>query len=159
MATTATPRVSATRIIAFLLLGLACTLSSIALLISLCVAMPVVTDQFTDLLKSAQWNVAPLSMILTRTGFAPHFDGYLTPINWLLSCETGLLIVVAGAAFGYAVHAFETAHKTWASVDTARRQVKKSQPTTANIGTSTSTARAVKAKKLGMAMPRSTAMA
>ena len=159
MAATPTPRMSVTRIIAFLLLGLACTLSSIALLISLCVAMPVVTDQVTDLLKSAQWNAVPLSMILTRMGFAPQFDGNLTPINWLLSCETGLLIVVAGGAFGYAVHAFETVHKTWAPVDAARRQIKNSHPTTANIGTSTSTAPAVKAKKLGMAMPRSTAMA
>jgi hypothetical protein len=159
MARTPARRIGITKIVGLLLLGIACTASSIALLLSLCVAMPVVTEQFAGWVKSAQWNAVPISAALARMGYAPHFEGALAPIGWLLSCETGCVIVVAAGVFAYAVRAFENAHKVSTTAFPVARQVKNSQPTIANTGTSTSTERAVKAKKLGIEMPRSTAMA
>jgi hypothetical protein len=75
------------------------------------IAMPVLTEQFGAWLKSGQWNAGPLSMVLTRMGYSPHFDGTLTPavINWLLSYETAFVVVVAASAFGCALWKFETA--------------------------------------------------
>ena len=148
-------RIGATKIAGLLLLGVACTASSISFLLSLCVAMPIVTAQCAGWFKTARWDAVPMATALARMGYAPHFDGLFTPIGWLLSCETGCLILVAGGVFAYAVHAFESAHKNWAWP----RQIRNSQPTIANTGTSTSIERAVKAKKLGIEMPRSTAMA
>jgi hypothetical protein len=104
--------VPAAKIITFLGLGVFCILSSLAFLLSLGIAMPVLTEQVGTWLTSGRWNPVPLSMLLTRMGYSPHFDG--TPIramvDWLLfSCETGLLIVVAASVFGCAVWLFETA--------------------------------------------------
>jgi hypothetical protein len=102
----------AAKIITFLCLGVLCILSSLAFLLSLGIAMPVLTEQVGTWLTSGRWNPVPLSMLLTQMGYPPHFDS--TPIramvDWLLfSCETGLLIVVAAGVFGCAVWLFETA--------------------------------------------------
>ena len=60
-------------------------------------------------LTSGRWNPVPLSMLLTRMGYPPHFDG--TPIramvDWLLSREAGLLMGVAASVFGCAGRLFE----------------------------------------------------
>jgi hypothetical protein len=104
--------VPAAKIITFLGLGVFCILSSLAFLLSLGIAMPVLTEQVGAWLTSGRWNPVPLSMLLTQMGYSPHFDG--TPIraivDWLLfSCETGLLMVVAASVFGCAVWLFEAA--------------------------------------------------
>ncbi len=104
--------VPAAKIITLLGLGVFCILSSLAFLLSLGIAMPVLTEQVGTWLTSGRWNPVPFSMLLTQMGYSPHFDG--TPIrpmvDWLLfSCETGLLMVVAASVFGCAVWLFETA--------------------------------------------------
>jgi hypothetical protein len=104
--------VPAAKIITFLGLGVFCVLSSLAFLLSLGIAMPVLTEQVGTWLTSGRWNPVPLSMLLTRMGYSPHFDGspLRATVDWLLfSCETGLLMVVAASVFGCAVWLFETA--------------------------------------------------
>jgi hypothetical protein len=98
-----------TRLVALSLLGMACALSSIALVFSLCIAMPVVTEQFAMWLKSGQWGAVPFATVLTRMGYTPGVDESLnrTIVDWLLSFETGYAIVVAASAFGCAVWIFE----------------------------------------------------
>jgi len=100
------------KIITFLGLGVFCILSSLAFLLSLGIAMPVLTEQVGSWLTSGRWNPVPFSMLLTQMGYSPHFDG--TPIrvmvDWLFfSCETSLLMVAAATVFGCAVWLFETA--------------------------------------------------
>jgi hypothetical protein len=101
----------AAKIITFLSLGVSCILSSLAFLLSLAITMPVLTEQVGTWLTSGRWNPVPLSMLLIRMGYPPHFDGTPTRamVDWLLSCETGLLMVVAASVFGCAVWLFETA--------------------------------------------------
>jgi hypothetical protein len=103
--------VPAAKIITFLGLGVFCILSSLAFLLSLGIAMPVLTEQVAAWLASGRWNPVPLSMLLTRMGYSPHFDGRPigAMVDWLLSCETGLLMVVAASVFGCATWFFETA--------------------------------------------------
>jgi hypothetical protein len=117
----------AIQFIAFLLLGVTCMASSMALLLSFYIAMPVLTEQLEIWLNSGQWNAVPLSMVLTKMGHPPRFDGTLTGsvVDWRLSCETSFVIVVAASTFGCAVWIFESArsrlisHAT--SVTAARR--------------------------------------
>src|SRR6266404_3238647 len=101
----------AAKIIMFLCIGVFCILSSLAFLLSLGIAMPVVTEQVGTWLTSGRWNPVPLSMLLTQMGYASSFDGrpIRAMVDWLLfSRETGFLIVVAASVFGCAVWLFET---------------------------------------------------
>lgn len=99
-----------TQSLAVLLLGVACTLASTVFLLSLGIATPVLIEQLSAWLKTSSWNAAPLWSVLTKMGYAPHFDGGMTAaaVNWLLSCETGVLIAAGAAAFGGAIWIFET---------------------------------------------------
>jgi len=98
------------KLVAVIVLGTACTVGGMAFLLSLGIAMPIVSEQFATWLKNGQWNAAPLGMVLTKIGYVPWFDGSLSRmvIDRLLSHETGLAIVVAATAFGCAVWIFET---------------------------------------------------
>lgn len=100
-----------TKILALLVLGTICTLSSIIFLLSLGVAMPVLTEQFGTWIETGRWAAVPLSMILTRMGYSPQLDEAPIPtaIDWLLSNETGLLIVLSAGIFGCTLWLFEIA--------------------------------------------------
>lgn len=100
------------KFMALLLVSIACMISSWAFLLSVGIAMPILTSQVDFWLKSGQWNATPISTALTRMGYTPNFDGGVvthTIVEWILSCETGLLIVASAATFGCAVWIFETA--------------------------------------------------
>jgi hypothetical protein len=108
---TAVARLAAfTQSLAVLLLGVGCTVTGTVFLLSLGIAIPVLTDEFSAWLKTSTWHTAPLWSVLTKMGYEPHFDGGLTgtAVNWLLSCETGVLIAVGAAAFGGTMWIFET---------------------------------------------------
>jgi hypothetical protein len=97
------------KFMALLLVSIVCMISSWAFLLSVGIAMPILTSQVAFWLKSGQWNAMPISTTLTRMGYTPHFDDGVTQTiaEWVLSCETGLLIVAAAATFGCAVWIFE----------------------------------------------------
>jgi hypothetical protein len=99
------------RIGALSLLGTTCTAASLLFLISLGIAMPVLAEQVGAWLASGRWDAVPAMMILTRTGYVPDFDGSVigSAANWLLSCDTGFLILLAASIFGGAVWIFERA--------------------------------------------------
>jgi hypothetical protein len=96
----------AAKLAALLLLGIACAASSIAFLLSVSVAMPVLTEQFGAWLSTGRWDAVPLVAILARMGYQPNLgDG--SALHWLLSCETGFLILPTAAAFGCICWMFE----------------------------------------------------
>lgn len=101
---------AATRMVALSLLGMACALSSIALMLSLYIAMPVLTEQFGRWIETGQWGAVPLAIVLNRMGSAPGVDesANRTIADWFLSLETGFTIVAAVSAFGCAVWIFES---------------------------------------------------
>jgi len=101
----------ATEIVALSCLGVSCTASSIVFLFSLGISMPIFTEQVGTWLTSGQWNSMPLLVTLTRMGFETQFDGaVLGPVaDWILSRETGLLLVVTASVFGCTVWLFEIA--------------------------------------------------
>jgi hypothetical protein len=99
------------RFVILLLFGLMCGLSSVAFVLSSCIAMPVLTEQVASWLKNGQWEPMPLAILLARMGYVPSGDASLsgTVIDWLLSFDTGFVIVAAASAFGCAVWIFERA--------------------------------------------------
>ena len=101
----------AAKLILLLCLGISCAVSSMAFLLSVAIAMPVVTEQVGTWLTSGQWNPAPLLLILTRMGSPLHLDGAAVgPVaDWVLSCESGWLIGVTASVFACMVWLFETA--------------------------------------------------
>jgi len=93
------------------LLGATCTAASLLFLLSLGVAMPVLAEQVGAWFASGRWDAVPAMMILTRTGYVPDFDGSAigSVADWLLSCDTGSLILLTASAFGCTVWMFERA--------------------------------------------------
>jgi len=65
-----------TKLLALLVLGTICTLSSIIFLLSLGVAMPILAEQFGTWIEAGRWAAVPLSMILTRMGYSTQLDEY-----------------------------------------------------------------------------------
>jgi hypothetical protein len=102
----------AKRFVILLLLGLICAFSSVAFVLSSCIAMPVLTEQFASWLKNGKWEPMPLAMLLAKMGYVPSVDACPSRaiIDWFLSFETGFVIVVAAATFGCTVWVFERAH-------------------------------------------------
>jgi hypothetical protein len=80
-----------------------------AFLLSVGLAMPVVTEQVGAGLTDGRWNAVPILTVLTRMGSPPQFDwGAAGSVAaWLLSCETGFLIPLTATAFGCAVWMLE----------------------------------------------------
>jgi hypothetical protein len=101
----------ATRLIVLSLLGMACALSSVGLVLSVCIAMPVLTEQFAAWLRSGQWDAVPLAMVFARMGYAPGSDASTGRMiaDWFLSLETGVVLLAAASVFGCTVWIFEKA--------------------------------------------------
>ena len=102
------------KIAASLLTGILCTAASVMFLLSLAIVMPVLTRQFGTWLATGQWNPVPLAATATRMGFSPDLGGATSSsvIDWLISCESGMLILPTAATFGCAVWGFEAA-RSW----------------------------------------------
>jgi hypothetical protein len=101
----------AKRFVILLLLGLICTFSSVAFVLSSCIAMPVLTEQFASWLKNGQWQPMPLAMLLAKMGYVPSVNASPSKaiIDWFFSFETGFVFVAAAAAFACTVWMFERA--------------------------------------------------
>lgn len=115
MDSTRVPVIEVSKFISLLLLGTACMAVSMTLLLSISVAMPVLTEQVRTWLQSSQWNAAPLSMSLAKMGLVPHRDPTLIAkvVDWLLSFETGFAIIAAVALYGLILWIFEIALREW----------------------------------------------
>jgi hypothetical protein len=91
------------KLIALLLLAAACTVSGIAFLLSLGIAVPLLAEQFNGWLATGQWSDVPL--VIT-----PHPSGILGLLaELLLSWGPGFLILASAGLFGGFVSIFVAA--------------------------------------------------
>lgn len=123
----ATERVSvidALKFIALLMLGAVCTLAGLALLLSVGVAMPVLTEQASAWLAGSQWRPFPLAMALAQPGYGPEGDGTLIAgaIDWVLSVEVGVALVAAAGGYGCILWIFHRAVEAWGPARPVRRR-------------------------------------
>ena len=104
----------AAKLTALLLLGVACTASGIAFLLSFAIAMPMLAEQFESWLETGRWSE------ITRATMSstPHPNGLLGLMAYLLfSWGPGYLILATTGLFGAAVWVFQAARSRLANPD------------------------------------------
>jgi hypothetical protein len=98
------------KLIALLLLGAACTASGVLFILSLGIAIPVLTEQFKSWQVTGLWGDVPPATILSRIGFTSHPEGLVGLMaDFLLSWGPSFLILTTAGLFGVAVWIFEAA--------------------------------------------------
>jgi hypothetical protein len=101
----------AAKLTGLLLLGVACTASGIAFLLSFAIAMPVLAEQFKSWLETGRWSEITHSTMSST----PQPNGLLGLMAYLLlSWEAGYLILATAGLFGGAVWVFQAARSRFA---------------------------------------------
>jgi hypothetical protein len=101
----------AAKLTVLLLLGVACTASGIAFLLSFAIAVPVLAEQFKSWLETGRWS----EITHPTMSSTPQPNGLLGLMAYLLfSWGAGYLILVAAGLFGGAVWVFQAARSRFA---------------------------------------------
>ena len=101
----------AAKLTGLLLLGVACTASGIAFLLSFAIAMPVLAEQFKSWLETGRWS----EITHPTMSSTPQPNGLLGLMAYLLfSWGAGYLILATAGLFGGAVWVFQAARSRFA---------------------------------------------